>query len=520
MKTISRRDFLKASVVAAGGLVAGCAGVPGPSPRPSGEEGKPITFVEGTDVTTLDPTVVSDTPTWGIIMLVYDTLVTWDEDMRIIPSLATGWTLSDDRRTWTFDLHPDVKFSDGSPFNAEAVKFSIERTLDPKTGSVVRAIFEGVIEKVEPVSASRVRITTKAPYPDLLIILASPTAGIYSPSATTKYDVKEYGRHPVGTVPYLVDDWVPGERLVLVTNPNFWGPRPRTPRIIFRPVPDAATRAAMLRTGEADIVVKIPPEEVRNLEAIPDVQVLRLDSMYQVSFELNVAKDMPPLKDRRVRQALNHAVDKDAIARNILQNFGQPIRSPFGPGIDFRVEFEPYRYDPQRARQLLAEAGYPSGFPLELWSPQGRYLKDREVAEAVQGYLRAVGIDASLRIWEWAPYTQAVRVDESRQAMLLGRATPGADFFCTRLFTKGAIGQFNSTNFWTPELEELIPRARSTFDEQERARLYRQIQTIVWEEAPWIFLYNQKALVGIRRNVTGFKMWKHEVMLLRDVVKS
>ena len=559
-RRLSRRLFLRGSAltvgsVAMGGLLAACAQQPPPAqtaapakpaeskpaeskpvgqpaatqPAPQSQPpatvaptagGKPITFVEGTDVTTLDPTLVSDTPTWTAINLLYDTLVTWDPNMKLVPLLAAKWATSDDRKTWTFDLRPGVKFSDGSPFNAEAVKYSVERTLKPETGSVVRAIFEGIVDKVEPGGENQVKITTKNPYPDLLTVLASPSAAMYSPSATEKYDVKEYGRNPVGTGPYMVKEWTTGERLVMVPNPSFWGEKPRTPQITYRPIPEAATRAALLRTGEADIVVKLPPEEIRNLESAPNVDVLRLDSMYQISFELHVEKDDPPLKDKRVRQALNYAVDKEAISKSILQDLGAPIRSPFGPGIDFRVEQEPYKYDPARAKQLLTEAGYPNGFKMELWSPQGRYLKDGEISEAVQGYLKAVGIDAGLRIWEWAPYTQAVRQDATRQAMMLGRATPGADFFVTRLFTKGAIGQFNSTGFTTEKTEDLIPKARSTFDESERAQLYREIQATVWDEAPWIFLYNQKALVGTRKDVQGFGMWSHEVMLLRDVAKS
>jgi peptide/nickel transport system substrate-binding protein len=440
--------------------------------------------------------------------------------MKIVPRLATKWAISDDKKTWTFDLQPNVKFSDGSAFNPEAVKFSIKRTLDPKAGSVVRAVFETIFDQVEPVGSSQVKITTKAPYPDLLIVLASPTAGMYSPAATQKYDAKEYGRHPVGTGPYMLKEWTTGERVVLVPNPNYWGDKPKTPQITFRPVPEAASRAAMLRTGEADIAVKLPPEEFKNLQSMSNLNVLQLDSMYQVSYELNVAKDNPPLNDKRVRQALNYAVDKDAIAKNVLGGFGQAIRSPFGPGIDFRVEFDGYTYDPARAKQLLADAGYANGLKMELWSPQGRYLKDRETSEAVQGYLKAVGIDAGLRIWEWAPYLAAVREDASRQAMMLGRATPGADFFSTRLWTKGSIGQFNSTNYWTPDLEQLIPQARSTFDDQQRAQAYKQIQQTVWDDAPWLFLYNQKALVGLRKEVQGFAMWTHEVMLLRNVVKA
>ncbi len=147
-------------------------------------------------------------------------------------------------------------------------------------------------------------------------------------------------------------------------------------------------------------------------------------------------------------------------------------------------------------------------------------MKDKEASEAVVNYLREVGLDADLRIWEWAPYTRAVREDPERQAFMLGRATPGADFFTTRLFTKAAIGQYNSTSFNTPRVEELAAKARATFDDGQRAAMYKEIQEIVWDEAPWLFGYNQKSIVGVRKDVQNFAMLPQEAFLLGQVGKA
>lgn len=432
--------------------------------------------------------------------------------------MATKWTISDDKRTWTFELRDGVKFHDGSPLTSEAVKFSLERVLDPSTGSAFRAIFANILDKVDTPDPKTVKITTKEPYPDLLVTLAPATSGILHPATVQKFG-KDYGRNPNGTGPFMLKDWVSNERVVLVPNPNYWGPKPQISQITYRPIPDGAARAAVLKTGEADIVVKIPPEEIRGLESDPNVNVLKLDSMYQVSWELNVEKTNPPLNDKRFRQALNYAVDKVAITKKIMQDLAVPMVSPFTPKVDYRVELTPYEYNPNKAKELISQAGG-NGAKIVVWSPQGRYLKDKEASEALVNYLNDVGLSAELRIWEWAPYTQAVRQDPERQVMMLGRATPGADFFTTRLFTKAAIGQYNSTGFFTPRIEELASKARSTFDEAQRAAMYKEIQEIVWDEAPWIFGYNQKAIVGARKNVQGFEMLPQEAFLLAGTVKS
>ena len=517
-RKITRRAFLKGTAAVAGTLTAAGSLV---RPRRAGAAApkKDLIFVEGTDITVMDPMMVVDTPSNGPNLLVYEGLVTYDKEMNIVPVLATKWAISQDKKTWTFSLRPNVKFANGAPFTAKAIQFTFERIMDQATASPARSQYLAV-DRVEAPDDLTVRFLTKYPFPDLIRNLAQPNFLAYEPIHTKKYPVKEYGRNPVGTGPFMLKEWISGDRAVFIPNPSYWGPQPAVNSIIYKPVPEGAARAAMLRTGEADIVVKIPPEEVRTLEGDPNLSVLKLDSMYQVSYELNNTKENPPLNNRLVRQALNHAVDKEAIVKTILMGLGAPMASPFGPGINFRATFEPYKYDPERAKKLLAEAGYPKGFKLVLSTPNGRYLKDREVGEAVQGYLQAVGVQAEVRLWEWSPYMVFIQKDESREAMMLGRATPSADFTATRLFSKGAIGLYNVTGFWREKVEDLLVKARSSFDEKERTESYRQIQAIVWEEAPWVFLHNQKAVVGVRKNISGFAMLPTEVNLLANVVKQ
>jgi ABC-type transport system substrate-binding protein len=513
---MTRRELLKSAGLAA---AAGSMTWTWPARARAATAKKDLIFVEGTDITVLDPMMVTDTPSNAPNLLVYDGLVAFDKDMQIVPVLATKWTISPDQKSWTFSLRPNVKFSNGAPFNAKSVQFVFERMTDQATASPARSQYVAV-DRVETPDDLTVRFVTKYPFPDLLRNLAQPNFLAYDPAHTKKYSVKDYARNPIGTGPFMLKEWVSGDRVVFVRNPNYWGPAPRVDSITYKPVPEGAARAAMLRTGEADIAVKIPPEEIANLERDPGVSLLKLDSMYQISYELNNTMDNPPLSKKLVRQALNYAVDKEAIVKTILMGLGAPMVSPFGPGINFRATFEPYRYDPARAKKMLADAGYPNGFKLTLNSPNGRYMKDREVTEAVQGYLRAVGIQAEVKVWEWSPYLVMIQKDEKREAFMVGRATPSADFTATRLFSKGAIGLYNVSGFWREKVEELLVKARSSFDEKERTEGYRQIQAIVWEEAPWIFLHNQKAVVGLRKGIEGYAMLTTEVSLLANVSKQ
>jgi len=475
-----------------------------------------IVFVEGTDVTAFDPQIISDTPTVSMAWLLYDSLVRYDVELNVEPQLAQSWEISDDQLTWTFKLQEGVTFWDGTPLTADDVVYTMDRLRDEATGATYRTNYL-IIEEVTAVDDLTVEFRTSAPFPDLLINLTGTGGAVLSRAYAEGSTPDEYGRDPLGSGPFMIEEWVPGEHCTLVVNPNYWGELPGAERIIYRPVPEAATRTAMMLAGEADIVVKLSPEDVPTLEGDSDIVVHDLDSMYQVSFEITVTHEDPPLNIKEVRQALNYAVDKQAIIDNILLGYGQPMVSPFGPGIQFRVELEPYEYDPDRAKQLLADAGYPDGFSIMLWSPDGRYLKDRQVAEAVQGYLSEIGLDVELRFFEWAAYQAARAEDDSMQLAMVGRATAGADYTATRLFSRDAAA--NTTGFWLPEIEELLVEGRTTFDEEERQRIYARIQELWWENAVWLFLHNQRSLVATRSNIEGYELTPTEVSILRNVRK-
>ncbi len=478
-----------------------------------------LVYVEGSDIATLDGAFVVDVPSMTLLRLVYNNLVKLNRRMEIEPDLAMRWEISPDRLTWTFHLRPGVKFSDGTPLTAEAVKFTLERMLDRATAAPNRIYF-AEIAGIQVVDDLTLRITTSVPFPDLLFNLTQRGGNVLNPAVVRKWGVKDYGQHPVGSGPFMLKEWQTGDRLAFEVNPHYWGPKPKLRRIVYRPVPEASVRAAMLITGEADLAVKIEPEEIPNLDRNPNVKWSTEESTNAILLE--ILMDRKPFDDVRVRRALNMAIDREAIIKNVLRGLGTPHCSPVGLGVGVYIAtFDCHKYDPAGAMRLLAEVGYSNGFDMELWASNGRYLKDRQVAEAVQGYLKAVGINARLTLREWAAHRN-VWLAKDRQVWMIGRAVPGADFTFTRLYTKAEWdkGANNNTHFSDARVEDLARQGRVEFDVQKRKAIYRELQKIVWDAAPAIYLHLQKQLIAMRRNVQGLVVIPTEELVLEGVSKE
>ena len=277
----------------------------------------------------------------------------------------------------------------------------------------------------------------------------------------------------------------------------------------------------MLETGEADVIAKVPPQDLDRLEGNPDVQLVIAPSLFTISYEVNLEKE--PVSNPLVRQAIMYAIDRDAICESIMMGMAENPISPIGPGMPNRRTFEPWPYDPDKARELLAEAGYPDGLDVQLWSPHGRYLMDAEASEAVQGYLRDVGIHADLQYFEWSPYLDGVKVppaaDNPKELFLLGRATMGADFWMYRLWHSESTG--NWTGYNNSRVDELLELGRVTFDPDELDEIYGEVQEIIFkEDLPFLFLYNQKAVYGAQANVQGVYIVPNEYLLLDRISKE
>ncbi|HWU41579.1 MAG TPA: ABC transporter substrate-binding protein, partial [Candidatus Acidoferrum sp.] len=324
----------------------------------------------------LDPSMNLSSIRAQVGMSLFDSLVGRDTEKRIVPELAESWKLLDEN-TWQFRLRKGVVFHSGEPFNAEAVRFTVLRVLDPNQKSPNRANI-AEISKIEVVDDFTVKLVTRQPYAALLNRLID--FPILPPKYTAEGGDQGFAAKPVGTGPFKFVELVRDDRMVVEAFDKHWRGAPKIPRIIFRPVPEPFTRVAALRNGELDLITNVPPNLARELEHVPGLKVQRVPSTWIIYLGLNALKK--PLSDVRVRQALNYAIDVDAIIKNVLEGNGRRTPGPLTPlmfGYDPSVKG--YAYDPGRARRLLAEAGYPDGVEVTLDSPDGRYQGDKEIAE-------------------------------------------------------------------------------------------------------------------------------------------
>lgn len=481
-----------------------------------------VRFVQGTDLDTLDPAITRSTPSHIVVTHLFNRLVDWDGPAmeKIVPDLAESWTLSDDKRTWTFKLRRNVKFHDGTPFNAAAVKVSLDRIRDNALGSPNRSYY-APIESITTPADDVVVIVTTLPMPTLLEVLAEEWSSINSPTALAKSG-RAYGRNPVGTGPYVFKSWVQGDKVVLERNPAYFGTAGKPQQLEFRPVPEGSARVIELQTGNADVVTHIPPESADEIRRGGKADLQVVPSSFQVFFELNVAK--PPFNDVRMRKAVNLAIDRKAIVEKVLNGYGKVPESPMPAGVQSRRAFAAYPFDPAQARKLIKEA-FPNGFneTIVMWTSSGRYVKDKAVAEAVQGYLNDVGLKTEFKVWEWATYQKTLYAAKPGQGTgkgsndahmwLLGTGIKNAD---TRLRRKlvGADSS-NLTGYSHPQIEVLMKEAASEMNYDTRIAKYGEVQKIVWNEAPYsIPLFDQVQLVGTRKGVAGVSIHADEIIEL------
>ena len=443
-----------------------------------------VVVLQGVDATTLDPHRMQAAPEGNVLAHVFDGLVIRGDDMTIQPRLATAWRIVDDL-TWEFDLRQGVTFSNGEPFDAEAVRFSIERVV--AAGSADARQIQ--LDRVEVVDTYTVRIHTVNPNPAMLTALL--VGAIVAPGHYAALDEAQAAIQPVGTGQYLVREWVRDERIVLTPNPDHWGPEALFDEIVWRPVPEASTRLAELEVGQADIVANIPPEAAGRLDALAGVDIRSVATGQR--FYIGLRHDEGgPLADPRVRQALNYAVDVDLIIDTLLGGLGAPRASLLNePHLD--TTLEPFGYDPERARALLVEAGYPDGFEMTLMSPSGRYTRDLEVTQAVADFIRDVGVRVEFVPNEWGRYIDLMLANELRDAWLLA----SAPYFDGQLEYNVFMGALEQLTWHSEEAAALWQQLLQTVEETERAAILVALQRLMLEDPPVILLYRPVDLWGV-----------------------
>lgn len=473
---------------------------------PSGK----VVVAQGVDPTTLDPQDHEETPAFNVLLNIYDTLLVRDKDLKITPWLATSYKLINPT-TWEFKLRQGVKFTNGEEFDAEVAKFSLERMANPANNLRMTAL--RVIDHVEVKDKYTIHIVTAKPFPVLAAHLTLRGAMI-PPKYFKEHDKAFLARNPVGTGPFKFVKWVKDDQIELEANEQWWNGAPKIKTLIFRPIPEEATRMSALETGEVDIATNVPPHLVKEIKNHPKVTVSSAPSvrtifipiytvqceMIQGSFDCTKPVQSP-VANRKVRQAINYAVDVDAIIKNVLE--GQAIRTATtltSKHFGYDPKIKPFPYDPAKAKKLLAEAGYPNGIDLVLNAPNGRYPKDKEVAEALAGQLTQAGIRTQLKVYEWTTYMNNIAYRHGGVPMWLigwGNTTWDADYTWAPMFHTGQI----LANYWNPDFNALLDEAQTSMNPKKRLELYSKAGRFFLDDAPAISLYQQIDSYGVSRKL-------------------
>ncbi len=490
------------------GVVLSVAGMIGcHAPAWAVPQGK-VVIAQGVDPTTLDPQWHEETPAYNVLLNMYDTLLFRDKDLKIIPWLATSWKLVNPT-TWEFKLRQGVRFHNGEEFDAEAAKFSLDRLRDPELKNRQATYFR-LITSVDVVDKHTIRITTSKPFPTLENQFALRGA-MMAPKHFKGKDKVFADRNPVGTGPYKFVRWTKDEQIILEANEQWWGGAPKVKTVVFRPIPEHAVRVAALQAGEIDIAVNIPPHLVPIIEKHPKLYVSKAPSVrpifipiYTYQFDASHKPVGPvegPTRDKRVRQAILAAVDPDEIIRTVLEGNAIRVATPLTPKhFGFDKTLQPVKQDLDRVKKRLTEAGFPSGVDLTLNSPDGRYLKDKEVAEAVAGQLTKAGIRTRVRTFEWGTYlNQMVYIHKANPMYLIGwgNTTWDADGTLAPLWRSG----YPQANYFSSDFDGMIDEAQTSVDPKRRLELYAKAQRLMLDDGAVLPLYQQMDLYGVNKRV-------------------
>jgi peptide/nickel transport system substrate-binding protein len=464
----------------------------------------------------LDPAQVTDLNSNRVGRRVVETLVAFaDESTQIVPGLAESWTISKDGLTYTFKLRKGIAFHDGTPFNAAAVKFSIERQISPehpanKLGKYpFAAYFFGNVKAVEVMDETTVRFVLKEPRASFLAVMTAGAASVVSPTAAMKSG-QDYAVSPVGTGPFKFASWDRGQRVVLEKNASYWRYPVKVDRVIFRPVTEDQARLTELLTGALDLIVGTPPDFVAQLENHPKVTLQKQVGAHVWYLGFNNTKK--PFDDKRVRQALNYAVNKDSIVRDVLKGTGSVSKGPVLPGTwGDEAGLKPFPYDPERAKKLLAEAGLPSGFSTTLWVPESGSGMQSPVAMStiIQSNLKAVGVNVTLQTMEWGTFLAKLRTKEQDMfalSWMAGSEDPDLVMYPLLHSSQWTPVGPNRAMYKNTRFDEVLSQARQVTDQAKRAELYREAQRLLHDDPPWIFIDHEVQTAAFAKRVQGFKL--------------
>lgn len=471
--------------------------------NPLAVQAEDLTIAFGTDVTGINALDAVTGPSRVMTDHIAEGLVRWI-DGKIVPWLASEWS-NVDPVTWEFKLRPNVKFHNGEPFNASAVKATFEAILDEAFKSPYRPSYQ-FVKEVQVVDDLTARIITRAPYPTMINML--PQVSMIPPKYFKDVGADGYRKKPVGTGAYQFVEHVRDDHATIKAFADYWGGPQRFSRIIYRPIPEAAARASALLAGEVDFIADIPPELKPMFDGSNGTRLIVKKSPRFYLFMVNTKKPDYPTMKREVREAIAYAIDRKALAEEVLQGTASPATWLIAGTNGEDPNAKPLPYDPQRSKKLLAEAGYPNGLDIVLDSPSGRYLKDREMAEAIAGQMNQAGFRVKVRTAEWGVIIKNVYAAETAPLILLAWGSGDSD---PDQFNRGVLqstGMFSQVK--NPELDKLLETVATEMDPDKRRELIVKQREFESANFPAIYIVQLGVLGGAGPKLKDWDMQADE----------
>lgn len=469
---------------------------------------------------TFDPHRVTGFPLHQHYPLVFDNLFNRDQNGKMIPALATSWKYLSPK-VLELKIRQGIKFANGEDVDAHAVKYSLDRIRDPKLKSRQRRIV-ATIKEIVVVDKYTVQIHTKKPDTFLIEPMANYVL-IVPPKYYSKNSLEFLARNPVGSGPYKLVRWKKGEEFVYEARPGYWNPsKQRIKSATFKIIPEPNTRVSALLAGDVDFIDVVPPPLVNLLKGNPHIDVITAPSRRTCNIGL-IIKGKAPWTDIRVRKALNYAVDKEGLLKNILQGYGNVVASNVGPGsFGYNPALKPYPYDPAKARKLLADAGYANGFEVEILVALGRFLMGKQATEAIAGQLAKVGIKAKVKAVTWGGYNKRSKTRWEPHTKPFFYLQCRMDMYAHSAFMYA--GQVHSKSprggFRDKEMDKLIDEARTIIDDKKRERFYQNINRIIHsEKTPLLFLWRQHQIHAKNKRIQWKPRGNSTIMLTEMSLK-
>ena len=471
---------------------------------------KDVVFAVASTFTTTDPYDANDTLSQAMAKSFYEGLYGFDKNMKLIPVLAEGYEVSKDALVYTIKLKKGVKFHDGTDFKADAVKVNLDRVTNPENKLKRYGLYNNNIVKTEVVDDYTARITLKSPFSPFINQLAHPSTVMISPTALKQWGSKDIAFHPVGTGPFKFVEWKQTDYLKVAKFDGYWKKGyPKVDSITWRPVVDNNTRAALMQTGEAQFTFPVPYELAETLKSKPDLEVVAAPSIVLRYLAMNTLQK--PFDNPKVRQAIAYAIDKEALPKVAFSGYATPADGMAPEGVEYAVKIGVWPHDVAKAKQLMAEAGYPNGFETELWSAYN-HSTAQKISQFLQQQLQQIGIKAKITLLEAGQRVEKVESwpDPATAPVRLyyvgwSTSTGEADWALRPLLYSESWPPKLSNNAYykNEKFDADIKGAQLTTNPDEKARLYKEAQEIAYKDVPFVPLVAEKLLSAHSKKLTG-----------------